>query len=38
MTGVDQLTEAERRSFSDAPVALRAALPSYPFIHTESGQ
>jgi hypothetical protein len=35
MTGVDELTEGEWRSFSDALVALRGALPSYPFIHTE---
>jgi hypothetical protein len=35
MTGVDELTEAEWRSFSDAIVVLRGALPSYPFIHTE---
>jgi hypothetical protein len=35
MTGVDELTEAEWRAFSDALVALRGALPSYPFIHTE---
>jgi hypothetical protein len=35
MTGVDQLTEGEWRSFSDALVALRGELPSYPFIHTE---
>lgn len=35
MTGVDELTEVEWRAFSDALVALRAALPSYLFIHTE---
>jgi hypothetical protein len=35
MTGVDELTNAEWRSFSAAIVALRDALPSYPFIHTE---
>jgi hypothetical protein len=34
MTGVDELTEAEWRAFSDALVALRGALPSDPFIHT----
>jgi hypothetical protein len=35
MIGVDELTEAEWRSFSDAIMALRGALPTYPFIHTE---
>jgi hypothetical protein len=35
MTGVDELTEAEWRSSSDAIMALRGALPTYPFIHTE---
>jgi hypothetical protein len=35
MTGADELTEAEWRAFSDALIALRGALPSYPFIHTE---
>jgi hypothetical protein len=35
MTGVDQFTEVEWRGFSDALAALRGALPSYPFIHTE---
>jgi len=34
MTGVDQLTGEELRCFSAALEALRAALPTYAFIHT----
>ncbi len=34
MTGVDQLTDAELRSFNAALAALRDALPGYASIHT----
>jgi hypothetical protein len=34
VTGIDELTEEQLGFYSDALIALRAALPSYPFIHS----